>query len=151
MDKCLIHQSQRQICILTVTFTLNYSDCVQTPLCHRLGHKHYSEFISGLSFRRWSLIKFSHQIAIRMDLELLQAVAVLLHTCQQIPHPSSNRYRGFKESPLDTMQPVGVQDQHSSLGTLIYYLQFSIVHKGAECQLVVFQELMKFGILNKIK
>jgi hypothetical protein len=48
------------------------------------------------------------------------------------------------------MDTRGVQDHHSSLGVLIYFLQFSVLHKGAECQLVVLQELVEFGILNKI-
>jgi hypothetical protein len=58
------------------------------------------KFISELHFRIWSLIKFSHQMTGRMDLELLQAMADPLIK-------ASNWQWSIKETAPDTVNTQG--------------------------------------------
>jgi hypothetical protein len=95
------------------TLKLYYFDCVQTPVCNGQGHKHYSEFISGLRFRKWTL----------------QVVAPLLKA-----------FNRRKETTIDVFHTRATQDRHSSLGALIYYLPFSVVSKDVEMPVSLFQE-----------
>jgi hypothetical protein len=97
------------------TLTLHHFDCVQTPVCNGQGHKHYSEFISGLRFRIWNL----------------QAVAPILK--------SFNRK---KETTVDVFHITATQDCHSSLGTLRYYLQFSVMYEDVEMAVSCISGLM---------
>jgi hypothetical protein len=124
------------------------SDCIRLRVCHEQGHGHYSEFISGLCFRIWSLIKCSQQMAVGMDLELLQAVV--------IPFIQASNWWSFIETVPDTVHTSRVQDHHSSLDALIYYLQFSVVHKDDMVPVscisgIVWEVFMDSGTFNKIK
>jgi hypothetical protein len=122
------------------------SYCVWTPVTNR--DMHYSELMSVLRFRIWSLIKWNYQMAGRMNMELLQTVAVSLI-------PTSTSRWSFKETGPDTMHTGGVQDHHSSVGMLIYYLQFSVLHKNALVPVcfisgMMWEVFMEFGTLDKI-
>jgi hypothetical protein len=98
------------------TLTLYYFDFIQKPACNGQGHKHYSEFISGLRFRKWTL---------------KAAAAPLLKT-----------FNKRKENAIEMSDTGGTRDPHSSLGALRYSLQFSVVCKDVEMPVSCISGLM---------
>jgi hypothetical protein len=86
-------------------------------------------------------------MAVGIDLELLQAVV--------IPLIQASNWRSFTETVPDTVHISKVQVHHSSLDALIYYLQFSVVHKDDMVPVscisgIMWEVFMESGTLNKI-